>query len=88
MENSCIVERPATFDEMIATLRSQQQFMTQLQSLAGEFAALDFQPIVIIDGQVQPRNITLPENLTQAMQLTAAKIHQLKTQIHALDHRS
>lgn len=76
-----IAKPTETLEDMVSLLRTQQQYMAKLRSLAGEFAALDFQPIVIIDGRVQPREITLPSNLTEAMQHTAVEIHRLETRI-------
>ena len=79
-----LLPRPRPLRDLVADLRGHQEFLRVLQGLACEFVNLDIGPIVIVDGLVQPRDISalIPPNLRALMQEEATAVAQIQHEIH------
>ena len=78
-EGQAILQRPRSRAELASELHEAHTYRTALVELAAEYLALDCRPIVVIDGQVEPRNLSdiLPDELTIALYEASEAIHEL-----------
>lgn len=64
-------------------LHEHRYALEQYRHCAGEFAALDFQPIVFIPGgEIQPLHIDLPPALIAAMRDEAEAVTRLSNELY------
>jgi hypothetical protein len=80
-ELAAMMALPRTRERIYGELLAADAHYTAIKHVAGEFAALDFQPIVFIQGELQPRELHLPQAIREALHDAALAVAKLRYEL-------